>query len=65
MATDDRERFELLYQDILEDGLPAPELLAQYATAPNELSEEERLEVESAAGRFPAVADELDAHTRV
>ena len=60
MATDDRERFELLYQDILEDGFPAPELLAQYATAPNELSEEERLEVESAAGRFPAVADELD-----
>ena len=45
MATDDRERFELLYQDILEDGFPAPELLAQYATAPNELSEEERLEV--------------------
>ena len=60
MATEDQERLELLYQDILEDGLPAPELLAQYATAPNELSEEDRLEVESAAGRFPAVADELD-----
>jgi hypothetical protein len=60
MATEDQERLEVLYQDILEDGLPAPDLLAQYATAPNELSEEERLEVESAAGRFPAVADELD-----
>ena len=60
MPTDDRERLEVLYQTVLEHGFPAPELLARYVTAPNALSEEERMEVESAAARFPAVADELD-----
>jgi hypothetical protein len=60
MATDDLERLEVLYQTVLEHGFPASELLARYATAPNALSEEERMEVESAAARFPAVADELD-----
>lgn len=60
MSRDEIEGLNALYRDVLESDLPAPELLARYATAPNELSEAERLEVESAMQRSQAVVDELD-----
>jgi Domain of Unknown Function (DUF928) len=60
MSRDETEGLSELYQDVLESEFPAPELLARYAAAPNDLSEAERLEVESAMQRSQAVVDELD-----
>ncbi|MBJ20825.1 MAG: DUF928 domain-containing protein [bacterium] len=60
MAIDEQDGLAELYQDVLDSDLPSPELLARYATAPNELTEQERFEVEAAMLRLPAVVDELD-----
>lgn len=60
MSRDEAEGLNALYRDVLTSDLPDPELLARYVTAPNELSEAERLEVEEAMRRSPAVVDELD-----
>jgi Domain of Unknown Function (DUF928) len=60
MSRDESEGLNALFQDVMESDLPDPELLARYATAPNELTAEERDQVETAMRRSPIVVDELD-----
>jgi hypothetical protein len=60
MSRDEAEGLEALFQDMMESDLPDPDLLARYATEPNELTADERAEVETAMQRSQAVVDELD-----
>ena len=60
MSRDESEGLDALFQDVMESDLPDPELLARYATEPNELTAEERDEVETAMRRSLIVVDELD-----
>jgi len=60
MATDEDERLEELWDEILVSDLPEPELMARHAQSPNSLSAEERLIIDSALARSAAARDELD-----
>jgi hypothetical protein len=60
MNRDEQDSLEELFWDVMDSGLPDPELLARYATTPNSLTSEERDQVETAMRRSPVVMDELD-----
>ncbi|MBB82814.1 MAG: hypothetical protein CL931_03285 [Deltaproteobacteria bacterium] len=60
MSTDENERLEELWDEILVADLPAPELMARHAQSPNSLSAEERQIVDAALARSAAARDELD-----
>lgn len=60
MATEEEERLEGLWEEILVADLPEPELMARHARSPNSLSPEERQIVDSALSRSAAARDELD-----
>ncbi len=60
MSERERAGLERLLHELEEPELPAPELLARHATDPNGLDPDERLEIERAIARSPAVVDELD-----
>lgn len=57
---DETNGLDALLEDIIDSGLPDPELLARHSAAPNELSTEERERIEGAVRRSRAVVDELD-----
>ena len=52
MSTDENERLEELWDEILVADLPEPELMARHAQSPNSLSAEERRIVDAGSRRW-------------